>query len=119
MLTELLAPMATCQLAQLILRVPQLSQVGACSIHCIHFHSKVTFHSITGVGGGSAGAATAPPKRLIWWKSGQNLWKFGQNLWKRSQNRCMCFDFTEMAPKIKVQDIFLEVMFLFSSFRAS
>jgi len=31
----------------------------------------------TAVGGGSA---FAPPKILIWLKSGQNLWKFGQNV---------------------------------------
>jgi len=34
-----------------------------------------------------------------------NLWKFGQNVWKPSQNCCMCFDFSKMAPKIKVQTI--------------
>jgi len=65
------------------------------------------------------------PKNFIWWKSGknhlksgQNLWTFGQNFWKGSQNRCMCFDFIKMAPKMKVQTFFLEVMF-FCSFRAS
>jgi len=42
----------------------------------------------------------------------QNLW-FGENpgkicgnLGKMSPNRCMCFDFTKMAPKIKVQTVF-------------
>jgi len=33
--------------------------------------------------------------------------KFGQNVWIPSQNRCMCFDFTNMAPKSnKVQTFF-------------
>jgi len=51
---------------------------------------------------------SAPPKLLIWWKSGQKHSQSGQNLWKfgkNSQNRCMCFDFTKMAPKIKVQTL--------------
>jgi len=52
-------------------------------------------------------------------KSGKNLWKLGQNVWKPSQNRCMCFAFTEMAPKIKVQTFFfffrgLFIVWLFS-----
>ena len=41
------------------------------------------------------------------------------NLWKPSQNCFMCFNFTKMAPEIKVQTffyIFLEVMFFFSFF---
>ena len=60
----------------------------------------------SGVGGGGAGVGRPPPKVLIWWKSlksGQNLCKFGQNVWKPSQNGFMCFDFTKMAPEIKVQ----------------
>jgi len=64
----------------------------------------------SGVGGGGAGGGTPPPKILIWWKSEesplksrQNLCEFGQNVWKPSQNRFMCFDFTKIAPKIKVQ----------------
>jgi len=47
---------------------------------------------------------------------GKNQWKFGQNVWKRSQNHCMCFDWTNTAPKFKVQTFFLEVRFLFRSF---
>jgi len=58
---------------------------------------------VTGVGDRGA---TAPPKFLIWWKSGQNLWKFWQNLWNRSKNRCMCFDFTKMAPKSRCRHFF-------------
>jgi len=68
----------------------------------------------SGVGGGGAEGASALPKCLVWWKSGQTPWKFGQNprksgqsLWKLSQNpwkseqtpwkhrkkwRPMCFD---------------------------
>jgi len=48
-------------------------------------------------------------------KSGQNqnLCNFGQNVWKPSRNRFVCFDFTKMAPELKVQTfLFLEVMFL-------
>jgi len=63
---------------------------------------------------------SAIPRRLIWWKSwrnrlksGQNLWKFGQNVWIPSQNRCMYFDFTKMAPKIKMQTSFFVVFFCF------
>ena len=66
---------------------------------------------------------SAPQKFLMQWKSrqnplksGQNLWKFGQNVWKPSQNRFMCFDFTKMAPKIKV--FFWRSLF-FRFFRAS
>jgi len=36
-----------------------------------------------GVGGG---VASAPPKVVICWKSGQNHWKFWQDLWKSGQN---------------------------------
>ena len=40
----------------------------------------------SGVGGGGAGGANAPPKVLICQKFGQNPWKFGQNLWKSGWN---------------------------------
>ena len=66
---------------------------------------------LTYVGGGGEGGAIAPPKRLIWSISGQNLWKFGQKLWKPSQKCCMYFDFAKMAPKIKVQTFFLRSCF--------
>ena len=79
----------------------------------------------SGVGDGGAGSGSPTPKFLIWWKSGknplksgQNLCKFGQNVWKPSQNHFICFDFTKMAPEIKVQTfLFLEVMFLRFFFR--
>ena len=66
-----------------------------------------------------ASGVSPPPKFLIWWKSvkiplkfGQYLCKFGQNVWKPSQNRFLCFDFTKMAPEIKVQTfLFLDVIF--------
>jgi len=48
-------------------------------------------------------------------KSRQNLWKVGQNLRKGLQDRCMCFDFIKMAPKIKVLAFFLRPCFLFFS----
>jgi len=60
---------------------------------------------VTGVGGGGAGGANAPPK--VWF--GENpgkIWKFGQNVWKPSQNYCMWFEFIKMAPKVKVRMLF-------------
>ena len=78
-----------------------------------HFRSHTKYSVLPGVGGGGT---TAPPKLLIWWKSGKNLWKFGQNVWQPSQNRCMCFDFTEMAPKIRVHKRFFLSSCFFSSF---
>jgi len=50
---------------------------------------------------------------------GKNQWKFGQNVWKRSQNHCMCFDWTNTAPKFKVQTFFFggQVFISFFSFR--
>jgi len=76
-----------------------------------------------GVGGGGAGGASAPPKILIWWKSGKNpaksgknLWKFRQHVWKPSRNRFRCFDFTKMAPEMKVQTfLFVGGQIFFSS----
>ena len=33
------------------------------------------------------------------------------NMWKHSQNRCVCFDFTKMAPEVKVETLFVDVIF--------
>jgi len=59
----------------------------------------------SGVGDGGVEGASARPKVLIWWKSGENLWKVGQNVWKPSQNRFMCFDFTNMVPEMKMHTV--------------
>ena len=66
---------------------------------------KITTGWTTGVGDREAGVLQQPPKVLLWWKSGQILWKFWQNVLKPSQNCCMWFEFTNMAPKIKVKTI--------------
>ena len=51
------------------------------------YHSTQILCRTTGVGGGGAEGASAPPKVLIFWKSGKNLRKSGQNLWTFEQTR--------------------------------
>jgi len=44
---------------------------------------------------------TAPPKVLIWWKSGQNLAEPSKTPWKSEQKwRPTCFDLKVMAPEL-------------------
>jgi len=83
--------------------------------------SDLDLDPCTGVGGGGARVATAPPKRLIWWKYGQNSPTYGQNMWKIEQNvrkpsynRFVHFDFSKMVPKF----LFWSSCF-FSIFRTS
>ena len=47
------------------------------------------------------------------------MWKFGQNMLIPSQNRCMCFDFTKNGTQVQSADVVVDVLFLFSYFRAS
>jgi len=80
--------------------------LGLCEFYNCAFRREVSHHGlfakipslplasgISGVGGRGAWRASAPPKVVIWWKSGKipwksekNPWKSVQNLWKPSQN---------------------------------
>jgi len=85
--------------------------------------------------------ATAYPKVMIWWKSGQNLikskqnpLKSGQNLWEPSKTlwkseqewHPTCFDLNIMAPELtwkafswRSHGVRIETFFIWSNFRAS
>ena len=77
---------------------------------CKHLGAFNSTYSIlfSGVGGGGAGGASAPPNILIIWKFGQNPWKSEQNpqisrknLWKFGQKwRPMLLYFKKLSPNV-------------------